>query len=111
MVQEQGTIPPSLTVAELKKLVREAIDESADYRSPETYHALFDHPERGLDSNDVIHGLEREWVFERPPVFNKSTWQWKYYIDTESVGGDAITIIIAVDTPGRSFEVITRWRQ
>ena len=32
------------------------------------------------------------WKFERSPVFNRKFWQWKYYIDTESVGGDAITI-------------------
>ncbi|HEV8047566.1 MAG TPA: hypothetical protein VGP35_07545, partial [Terriglobales bacterium] len=73
--------------------------------------ALFDHPERGLDTNDTIHGLERTWKFERPPIFNRDFWQWKYFIDTESVGGDAITIIVAVDTIRREFEVITRWRQ
>jgi hypothetical protein len=111
MVQEQGTIPPSLTVAGLRKLVLEAIDEGADTTNPETFHALFGHTERGLQTNDVIHGLERAWTFERPPVFNKQFWQWKYFIDTESVGGDPITIIIAVDTLRREFEVITRWRQ
>ena len=45
------------------------------------------------------------------PVFNKDEWQWKYYIATESVDGDDILIIIAVDTLNRSFEVITRWRK
>ena len=110
MVQEQGRIPPSLTVAELRKLVLEAIDENTDSGNPETFHALYGHPERGLSSNDVMHGLERMWTFERSPVFNEDFWQWKYYLDTESVGGDPITIIIAVDTLRREFEVITRWR-
>lgn len=78
MVQEEGRIPPSLTVAELRKLVLEAIDDRADIRNPETFHALFGHAERGLHTNDVIYGLEREWTFERPPIFNKDFWQWKY---------------------------------
>jgi hypothetical protein len=64
-------------------LLLEAIDNADDADNPETFHALFDHPERGLDTND----------------------------DTQSVGGDAITIIVAVDTLRREFEVITRWRQ
>jgi hypothetical protein len=111
MVQEAGTKPPSLTEEQLKKLLLEAIDNTDDADNPETFHALFDHPERGLDTNDTIHGLERNWKFERPPFFNRDFWQWKYYIDTQSVGGDAITIIVAVDTLRREFEVITRWRQ
>ena len=112
MVQEKGIKPPSLTQEQLKKLILEAIDDAdASRENPETFHALFGHVERGLQTNDVIHGLEREWKFERPPVFNTDSWQWKYYIDTESVGGDAITIVVAVDTLRREFEVVTRWRQ
>ena len=109
MVQEQGTIPPSLTEEKLKELVLEAINDGSG--NPETYHALYSHVDRGLQTNDVIHGLEREWTFERTAVFNKTSWQWKYYLDTESVGGDPIIVIIAVDTLRREFEVITRWRQ
>jgi len=111
MVQEAGVQPPSLTEEELKKLIQEAIDDAADIDNPETFHALFGHVDRGLQTNDVIHGLEREWKFERPPFFNRKFWQWKYYLDTESVSGDAITIIVAVDTLRREFEVITRWKQ
>ncbi|MGO9124971.1 MAG: hypothetical protein ACLP6G_08770 [Terriglobales bacterium] len=111
MVQEKGTQPTSLTEEKLKKLIHEAIDDAADTNNPETFHALFGHLDRGLQTNDVIHGLEREWKFERPPVFNRDFWQWKYYIETESVSGDAITIIVAVDSLRREFEVITRWRQ
>lgn len=44
-------------------------------------------------------------------VFAKHLTDSDYYIDTESVGGDAITITVAVDTLRREFEVITRWRQ
>jgi hypothetical protein len=111
MVQEIGIQPPSFSRDQLRKLLLEAIDNAEDADNPETFHALFDHPERGLDTNDTIHGLQREWKFERPPSFNRDFWQWKYFIDSESVGGDAITIVVAVDTARREFEVITRWRQ
>ena len=114
MVQETSSIPPPLSEEQLRKLVLEAIDDAADHDNPETYHARtyharYDHPERGLQIDDVLHGLEMDWQFERPPYFNKKFWQWKYYIDTENIDGRRITIIIAVDTQDRSFEVITRW--
>jgi hypothetical protein len=59
MVQEQSIIPPSLAADKLKELVLEAINDGSG--NPETYHALYGHMERGLQTNDVIHGLEREW--------------------------------------------------
>jgi hypothetical protein len=111
MVQEVGTKPPSLTEQQLRKLVLEAIDEAVNIDHLETFHALFGHVDRGLQTNDVIHGLEYTWKFDRPPFFNTDFWQWKYYLDTESVGGDPILIIIGVDTLRKEFEVITRWRQ
>jgi hypothetical protein len=111
MVQEAGTIPPALTEEQLKKLLLEAMDETADTYNPETFHARFDHLDRGLQMDDVIHGIGQEWQFERPPCFNKFHWQWKYYIDTENVDGGRILVIVAVDTVDRSFEVITRWRR
>jgi hypothetical protein len=111
MNSSEGRIPPHLSEEQLKELVLEAIDESADEDNPETFHALFGHLDRGLQTDDVLHGLEQEWLFDRPPCFNKFHWQWKYYIDTENVDGGRILIVIAVDTSDRSFEVITRWRQ
>jgi hypothetical protein len=106
----EGYIPRHLSEAELKKLLLEALDNAPESGSLETYHARFDHPERGLSVDDVIHGLEREWKFERKPEFNKDEWQWKYRIATESIDGDEIVIVIAVDTATRSFEVVTRWK-
>jgi hypothetical protein len=76
----------------------------------ETYHARFDHLERGLSADDVIHGLERDWKFDRKPEFNRDEWQWKYRLATESVDGDEIVVVIAVDAANRSFEVVTRWK-
>ena len=106
-----GYIPPHLSEGALKALVLDSLENSPDAESSETYHARYGHQERGLSSDDVIHGLERPWTFERPPEFNKDEWQWKYRIATESIDGDPLVIIIAVDTPNRSFEVITRWRK
>jgi hypothetical protein len=111
MIKDRGIRPSPLTEQQLRKLVSEAINEAADYSNPETFHARFGHVERGLQIDDVIHGLELRWKFERSPVFNTDSWQWKYYIDTKSVDGKPMTIIIAVDTLDKSFEVITRWRQ
>jgi hypothetical protein len=93
----------------LKALVREAL-ETAPGRDNETYHARYDHLERGISSDDVIYGLERDWHFERSPQFNEDQWQWKYRILTETIDGDLLVIIIGVDIRNRSFEVVTRWK-
>jgi hypothetical protein len=94
---------------ELRKLVMDAIQRAPDYANPETFHALFDHLERGLSTDDVIHGLESQWDL-KGCKFNSDEWQWKYEIHAESVDGDPITIIIAVDSLRREFTVLTRWR-
>lgn len=109
MVDIEGTIPPPLDEEQLKKLVLEAIYDAADTDNPETLHARFGHVDRGISTDDVLHGLKEDWQFDRPPEFSKFHWQWKYYIESENVDGDPILIIIAVDTADRSFEVITRW--
>jgi hypothetical protein len=74
----------------LRKLVLEAIDNATDTGTPETFHARFGHLERELQIDDVIHGLEQPWSFDRPPAFNKFHWQWKYYLATENIDGEPI---------------------
>jgi hypothetical protein len=106
----KGYIPTCLSEESLRALVLDALENSPD-SSNGTFHARFDHLERNLSQDDVIYGLERQWNFDRPPVFNDDEWQWKYYIATESIDGDDLLIIIAVDTLDHSFEVITRWRK
>jgi hypothetical protein len=106
----EGYRPPYLNEVDLKALVKDALEAVPDQGNPETYHARYDHLERRISLDDVIHGLERDWKYERKPEFNEDSWQWKYRILTETVDGDDLTIIIAVDTKGRSFEVITRWK-
>jgi hypothetical protein len=105
----QGYKPSALCTAELRKLVLEAIQKTPDYQNPETFHALFGHLERGLTTDDVIHGLESEWVIRRKRS-NEREWQWKYEIDTLSIDEEPITIVIAVDSLRREFVVVTRWR-
>ncbi len=109
--RERGNPHKPLTKEELKKLVLDAINATTYAETLETYHALYGHMERGIETGDVIHGLEREWEFERPPQFNRDEWQWKYCIATETVDGKPFTIVIAVDTWRREFVVVTRWRE
>jgi len=109
MVQERGVVPRPLTEEELRKLVLDAMNASSYAETLETYHALYGHIDRGITHGDVIHGLEHSWRFERQPQFNHEHWQWKYYVATETVDGDAITIVIAVDSWRREFVVVTRW--
>jgi hypothetical protein len=105
-----GRRRPYLSEAELRELVLEGLASALGPGNLETYHARFDHLERGLSADDVIHGLEAPWTYERAPEFNPDQWQWKYRISTESIDGGALTIIIAVYTNNRSFEVVTRWK-
>ena len=109
-MSREGHVPPHLNEAALKALLLEALNNPPKAGTVETYHARFDHLERGLSADDVIYGLEREWKFDRKPDFNPDEWQWKYRIATESIDGDEIVIVIAVDTANRSFEVVTRWK-
>lgn len=104
--------PNCLSEGELKALVMDALSGAPNPDDDrQTFHARFDHLERGISSDDVIYGLERDWTYERAPKFNDEEWQWKYFISTETIDGDKLTIIIAVDTLDRSFEVVTKWNQ
>ena len=105
-MSSEGHVPHPLSLSELRTLVLDAIQNTPN---PETYHALYDHPERGITSDDVIHALEGEWTIARRS-FNRDEWQWKYEIAGFTIDEDPITIIIAVDTADRHFTVVTRWR-
>ena len=109
-MSSQGHVPDSLGEVALRKLLLEAIQKAPDYGNPESYHALFDHLERGLSTDDVIHALESQWNIARLPAFNRQEWQWKYEIDSHSIDGEPMTIIVAVDTANREFTIVTRWR-
>jgi hypothetical protein len=108
-MSSSGFRPNPLNDASLPKLVTEALTKLPDEKNPESYHALFGHVERGLSTDDVIHGIQGEWTIARK-TFNEDEWQWKYEMDCESIDGEPLTIIVAVDTKNREFRVITRWR-
>lgn len=79
--------------------------------STETFHARFHHLERGIQIDDVVFGIETTWTSCRPLRFNKKFWQWNYEIRTETADEEPLTLIVAVDTANRVFEVITRWTE
>jgi hypothetical protein len=110
MVQETGIVPNPLTEQELRKLILDAINATTYAETLETYHALYGHMDRDIETGDVIHGLQSAWQFERQPQFNRDHWQWKYFIAADNVDGKPITILIAVDSWRREFTVVTRWR-
>jgi hypothetical protein len=112
MSSPEAKQPKPLRVNELRPLLLQAIDSGLYCGYEETIHARFDHVERKIDLNDVLFGLKRAgWTLKGQPEFSTDFWQWKYTIKTQDIEGDPIVIVVAVDTKGRSFEVITRWRE
>jgi hypothetical protein len=109
-MSSEGFIPDPLSDDELRALILDALEKAPDDHNPETFHALFDHLERDLSTDDIIHALEDKWTVARK-AFNRDEWQWKYEIDGMSIDGDPITLIVAVDTVCREFAVVTRWRR
>lgn len=108
-MSSEGSIPKALTADELKRLVFEAISKHADTDNPETSHALLHHLERGIQTDDVLFALKGPWKKFKPLPFNRKFWQWKYKIWANNLDDEELTIVIAVDTVNREFEVITRW--
>jgi len=112
MLNSRSIRPSPLPQNDLRKLVDDALAKKAytyEEAMIETSHAKFDHLDRKIDVNDVLHGLRKPWKSSRAETFCKRFWQWHYAIETEDIEGISLTIIIAVDVPDRSFEVITRW--
>lgn len=110
MLSKVGQRPKPLPQGELRKLVEDALAADTYVGCFETIHARFDHPEREIDINDVLHGLESRWHGVGNPKFDTDYWQFKYPIQTYDVEQEPITVLIAVDALNRSFEVVTRWR-
>lgn len=63
-----------------------------------------------MTTDDTIHAIEGSWTYGRKPEWNKDEWQWKYRLNGKSVDSDDITVIVAVDTANRLFDIVTRWR-
>ena len=76
----------------------------------ESFHARYEHPERKLTTDDVVHGLERkDWSVVRQPNWDDAHKNWEYLIKTKDVEGDELRLKIAVFPEEGRFTVITRW--
>jgi hypothetical protein len=49
-----GYRPPYLSEADLRALLKDALENGNGPENPETFHARYDHVERGLTLDDVI---------------------------------------------------------
>lgn len=106
-IHGNGPQTPALSVGALRTLVRSAI-EKGYYR--ESFHAEYEHPERNISADDVLHGLDREdWSLAKPPEWSEDYGQWKYLIKTLDVEGEELHVLIAAMPDYNRFEVITRW--
>ena len=101
--------PKQLSRSEARKIVLSALSDEGSYREMHTLHSDFDHPDRRIDFNDVLFGLNREWDGFEVDGFNEDEWQWKYGITTEDIDGRKFTVVIAVDPQHNRFTIITRW--
>lgn len=110
MLSIVGKRPEPLCQGDLRKLVEDALSADWYIGCFETIHARFDHLEREIDVNDVLYGLRSRWHGIGLHEFDEDHWQYKYPIQTYDVEQEPITVLIAVDTLNRTFEVVTRWR-
>lgn len=110
IMSSQAKRPDQLSDDDLRKVISAALKKGPYIGYSESEHAAFDHPERHIDINDVLFGLERKWnAVKHPAQFNPKFGQWKYQIFTEDIEGDDLTIVVAVDPRNEFFEVVSRW--
>jgi hypothetical protein len=106
---DAGSIPAALTPSEVRMVVLEALSDEGRIREMPTLHSNFDHLDRKIDFNDVLHGLSREWLSCKPDKFNADEWQWKYQIATQDLEERAFTIVVALDAKHKRVTIVTRW--
>ncbi len=106
---EKPKRPKPLNRDEARKIVQKALSDEGSYREMPTIHSTFDHPERKIDFNDVLFGLNREWDGFGVDKFNDDEWQWKYKISTQDVEGREFTVVIAIDPKHNKLTIVTRW--
>jgi len=86
-----------------------ALSDEGRIREMPTLHSNLDHLDRKIDFNDVLHGLNGEWLSCKPDKFNSDAWQWKYRIATHDVEEREFTIVVALDTKHHKVTIVTRW--
>jgi hypothetical protein len=102
----QGKKPKALAAAQVRKVVLGAIANGA-YIESFSFHARFDHPERHLSIDDVIHGLKKPWRGCKVDEFNDDEWQWRYLIKTSDIEEFPLVVIVGLDPKNNRFTVVT----
>jgi hypothetical protein len=67
-----GKRPSPLRAVAVRKVVLAALGNEGSYR--ESLHATFDHLERKISFDDVIHGLKQQWISCKPDEFSTDEW-------------------------------------
>jgi hypothetical protein len=93
-----------LSLASVRQYVKTALRKGY---FKESFHAEDEHQERCISTDDVIYGLEIDWAFERPACWKNN--RWRYYIETETIDGDKLIVIIVLEPAEHRVEVISRW--
>jgi L-lactate utilization protein LutC len=109
VVAKKPTRPKQLSRSEVREIVLKALGDEGAYCEMQTLHSKFDHPERKIDFNDVLFGLNREWDEFKVDEFSEENWQWKYEIRTRDVEDREFSVVIALDPRHYRFTVVTRW--
>jgi hypothetical protein len=103
----RGKKPPPLGEKALRRFVWRVLSKGL-YR--ESFHAKYEHPERGITTDDVIHGLERDdWIIAKKPNWDDEHGNWEYLIRTTDLDGKELHVKIAVFPAAGRLKVITRW--
>lgn len=106
-IPEKAPRPPCPSEQAIRECITYAL-EKGYYR--ESDHATDDHPERNISTDDVIYGLEcTDWTFDRPSEFDEDRGEWKHYVSTVDIEGDALLIILKIIPEYKRFKVISRW--
>jgi hypothetical protein len=103
-----GEKPDPLKSEQVREVVLEALNRGF-FREHFSDHALFDHPERNIDLNDMLFGLKRPWNDCEVDEFDADEWKWKYKITTEDIDGRPFCLVVRIDPQNRKFKVITRY--
>jgi hypothetical protein len=105
-----GQKPKPLQRDKAREVVLAALSDAGSYTEQlMSLHARFDHPERKIDSNDMLFGLKRRWDGLKVDGFDADHWQWKYEIRTEDIEGRPFFIVLRLDPRNKKLHVITRY--
>ena len=98
---------PALDEGGLRHLINYAL--AHDYVD-ESDHSEFDHPERGISTDDVLHGLaQKDWKLIRQPNYDEEHRCWEYLIQTKDIEGDELEVKVAALPDYKRIIIITRW--